>query len=322
MNQSLEKVSNNYPQIYLINKPAGISSFDVIRDFKKKFPKKTKHKLGHFGTLDPFANGLLIVGSFGATRLMNFAHELLPKTYTALGVVGEKKDTGDHTGVTLESSLCELDLDTFKDLFQKGLIQYSGKFKQVPPAFSATKHEGKKLYEYARAGKVIQKEAVERVLYESELLKVELPQVKVRFKVSTGTYIRTLFEQVLETFEQIGFLQELERSAIGNLSIEQAIDYEVFKESSVEELKGVMPFDFINFKKVSLADHRVKWFLNGASSYLNSVKEINSDESCLTSSEGEYCWVFDSSNVCLGLGELREKELWPFWPWTNLGPSK
>ncbi|MCP4914016.1 MAG: tRNA pseudouridine(55) synthase TruB [Oligoflexia bacterium] len=322
MNQSLEKDSNNLPQIYLINKPAGISSFDVIRDFKRKFTKKTKHKLGHFGTLDPFANGLLIVGSFGATKLMNFAHELLPKTYTALGVVGEKRDTGDHTGEILENLSCDLDLDRFKNHFKNGLNHFTGKFEQVPPAFSATKHEGKKLYEYARAGKVIQKDAVERFLYESELINVDLPQVEVRFKVSTGTYIRTLFEQVLETFDQVGYLQELERSGIGSLSLEQAIDYEVFKESTVEDLKGVMPFDFINFKRVTLADHRVKWFLNGASSYLNSVQELPSDESCLTSSEGDYCWVFDSSNSCLGLGELKKNELWPFWPWSNIRPSK
>tara|TARA_R110002072_G_scaffold64203_11_gene160022 strand:- start:5749 stop:6702 length:954 start_codon:yes stop_codon:yes gene_type:complete len=316
MSQSLEKVTKNTPKIYLINKPEGPSSFDIVRDFKKKFPRGTKHKLGHFGTLDPFASGLLLIGSFGATKLMNEVHDSMSKTYVATGIIGKKTDSGDHTGNIIDVSELDISTTLFLDNLKNDLSDFIGDFEQSPPAFSASKFNGKPLYEYARKGEMIAKDSVKRTLYSGEVISFNYPDIEIEFEVSSGTYIRTLFEQLLEKQRQLGYLRSLRRTKIGNWSLKDSIDYEDFTKLTLEEIPSLNTFDFIDYKKVSLEDHRVARFLNGCSSYLNSVSghgELNSED--LNLKELDKCWVFANDGACLGLGVIKEKELHPIWPW-------
>ena len=149
------------PIIINLYKPKDMSSQHVVRLFKRKFPKKTK--IGHFGTLDPFATGVLMIGVNGAQRLNEYIHECLPKTYIATGILGLETATGDLTEEPTQRDDSEYLRTVIKD-FSKEFIEthlrkkFLGVYMQAPHKYSAAKHEGKALHEWARAGVEIKKE--------------------------------------------------------------------------------------------------------------------------------------------------------------------
>jgi len=207
------------PMIFNVYKPKGMTSFEVVGHFKRHLPKGFG-KIGHFGTLDPFAEGVLLIGVGGASRLAQTLNDSLPKVYEATGLVGVKTDSGDHTGkvVANDSSLESKDFLKLSDMELDSIFSghFVGDYLQSPQAFSAAKHEGKPLYEYARQGVMIEKEAVARHIYKIEVQHFELPYLKFVCEVSSGTYIRVLFEDMMALFETYGSLQGLKRVAIGH----------------------------------------------------------------------------------------------------------
>lgn len=206
----------------LINKPYTWTSFDAIHYLKKYL----KLKMGHAGTLDPLATGLLICCTGPWTRRLT-EFQKLEKEYTGTIFLGARTPTFD-----LESepepagdigSLVPEDLESVRQ-------QYLGIIQQVPPAHSAIKKEGKRAYALARAGKEIKMEPREVEIKEFEFTRVELPEVDFRVQCSTGTYIRSLAHDLGNSLGVGGYLKSLIRTRIGEYSLDQALTPKEWRE--------------------------------------------------------------------------------------------
>ena len=207
--------------ILLVNKPKGISSFDVIRILRKKLGIR---KMGHAGTLDPLATGLMIIGVESGTKKLG-DYIKLDKTYVAEILFGRKTDTGDMEGAVLEQTeIYFVEDDYMKDLMNA----FSGEFELMPPKYSAIKKDGKPLYKYARSGEEV--EILPRIMkvYKSEFLGSEkVPEgfiARVSFDVASGVYIRSLVEKVGDLLGVPATLYNLKRTKIGDFDLKKAID--------------------------------------------------------------------------------------------------
>ena len=170
--------------ILLIDKPIGYSSNQVLQKVKKKLSLK---KVGHFGTLDPFADGLLILGIGKGTKLSNiFLNE--DKAYVAEIFLGEEKDTDDLEGDTTFKSSQTV---SYENVIS-ALKNFEGQIEQVPPTYSALKHNGKPLYDYAREGNPITKPARKVIIHELKVIEFKFPKLKLEINCSKGTYIRAI----------------------------------------------------------------------------------------------------------------------------------
>jgi len=215
------------PLIINVYKPKGIGSGDVVRHFKYNLPSGFG-KIGHLGTLDPFAEGVLLIAIAGASRLSNLIHDSFPKAYEAEGLLGKSFDTGDLTGTLLnedfeiESKLVGLDVEALSKVAKT----FEGEYLQVPPYYSATKHEGVALYKLARQGNFIKKQPVRRTVNSFEVLSVEGAKIRFRCEVSSGTYIRVLFEDFAKKLGTLGVLKNLRRTKIGPFSLNNCLEKE------------------------------------------------------------------------------------------------
>lgn len=230
----------SHAKIFALNKPVNKTTYDMIRFFKKEFKQEAYKKIGHFGTLDPFAQGLVLIGVNGACRLNDFAQQNHKKTYQAIGLFGKKTDTQDRTGKILEEDPQWLkkitifenkqDLESF---LQQNLL---GNIQQTPSAFSALKLNGIPLYKYARSGELIQKDARNVEIFSLKILEI-LPDyagLKFEVTVSSGTYIRSFFEQIAQLLGTIGYLDYLERIQIGNIHLDNLDSTIVFSSISLD----------------------------------------------------------------------------------------
>lgn len=199
----------------------------MIRVFKRSFGKKLG-KIGHFGTLDPFACGVLLIGVGGAARLNDYIHDLYPKTYLAVGKLGEETETGDFTAEVsqkddspyLEQTIAKLS----PEFIEKSLEEkFLGDYWQAPHKYSAAKFQGKKLLEWAKEGVDIKKEAKLRHVHSLEVVKYRFPYLSIRFSVSSGTYIRTLFSECANHLGTIGSLVSLLREEVGPHKAENSL---------------------------------------------------------------------------------------------------
>ena len=184
-NLMIENEVDKLDGIININKPSGITSFDVIRKLRKILKIK---KIGHTGTLDPLASGVLVVCTGKATRLVQDI-EKLEKEYVATFKLGVATDTYDIEGKVIDS--CE-NFSITTDMLKETLEKFKGDIKQVPPMYSAIKINGQKLYDLARRGEVIEREARDVSIYSLDLLEFDGVNAKISCKVSKGTYIRSL----------------------------------------------------------------------------------------------------------------------------------
>lgn len=199
----------------LIDKPAGWTSHDVVAFLRGKLKEK---KIGHAGTLDPFATGLLIVGvgRESTKRLDEFKN--MDKTYVTTMRLGSISDTDDKTGVVQHVSdtmPSEADID-------KALSSFEGEQDQIPPMYSAKKVGGRKLYELARKGQVIERQPSRITIYEIKKRAYAYPDVTIEVCCSTGTYIRTLCRDIGGKLAVGAYCAELRRTAIGTYRVEEA----------------------------------------------------------------------------------------------------
>lgn len=199
----------------LVDKPAGISSFGVIARLRKVTGVK---KIGHAGTLDPFATGLLIVAiGREATREID-KYIKLDKEYEAVMDLSKSTDTYDKDGkITFEYEK-ELEEEKLKET----LKDFTGEQKQIPPMFSAKKIKGKKLYELARKGKSVKRDPADIFIHKIKLLYYKWPQAFILVQVSSGTYIRALARDVGRVLGSGACLQKLKRTKIGDFSLTEA----------------------------------------------------------------------------------------------------
>src|SRR5512136_1413458 len=205
--------------IVVINKPAGLSSAGVVARVKRLLQAR---KVGHTGTLDPFARGVLVCCLNQATRLARFLVES-PKTYEGVLTLGVETDTQDATGrVTAERDGTGV---TEEDL-RRVLQRYEGDYHQAPPTYSALKHEGVPLYTLARRGRPVQKPAREVFIYHLRRRAAELPRVRFEVRCSAGTYIRTLCADIGRDLGCGGHLSELTRLESGGFTLNEALTLE------------------------------------------------------------------------------------------------
>lgn len=201
----------------LINKPSGPTSHDVIDQLRKITGLK---KIGHAGTLDPFASGVLVVGiGREATKKLGQLAKL-DKEYIATLRLGGESDTYDRTGKIAMNKVME---QPGPEKIKRALESFIGVQKQVPPMFSAKKINGKKLYQYARAGMVVARAAREINIYRLKLLSFAWPKFNASVSCSSGTYIRALAEDIGQSLGCGAYLEELERTAVGQYELKQAI---------------------------------------------------------------------------------------------------
>ena len=201
--------------IVLINKPIELTSRKVSNIVGKTFKEK---KVGHVGTLDPFASGLLIIAMGKSTKAVTFFDEAI-KEYEATIKLGVETDTLDRTGVVTKKE----EARTYsKEEIEEVLKSFLGKQKQIPPMTSAIHVNGKRLYELAHQGIEVEREARDIFIYELKLLSYEKDELRIYAKVSKGTYIRTLGSDIANKLGTIGHLTELVRTGVGPFNLQEA----------------------------------------------------------------------------------------------------
>ncbi|RJQ53124.1 MAG: tRNA pseudouridine(55) synthase TruB [Nitrospiraceae bacterium] len=224
--------------IIALNKPKDITSQDAVTKVKRILKVK---KAGHTGTLDPMATGLLLVCINRATRLASY-FSALDKEYKAVMKLGETTDTQDAYGKVI-SKTDRFEID--KGVLEEAIKSFKGRIRQMPPMFSALKHEGKPLYKLARKGIEVAREPREVIIHDIELLNIDLPLVTFRTRCSKGTYIRTLCDDMGKKLGVGAHLSCLERTAIGPFRIEESLAIEELGNIDMRgpDVKGAYTMD-------------------------------------------------------------------------------
>ena len=205
--------------IFLVIKPTGWSSFDIVKKIRIHFGVK---KVGHAGTLDPLASGLLIVGTGKKTKEISRYSEL-EKEYEGVMVLGASTASFDtETEITALKDYSNIKMSDIENAFQS----YIGNQLQKPPMYSAVKHQGKRLYRYAREGQAIISKDREVNIEELKILGYNLPEVSFKVTCSKGTYVRSLVNDIGEKLGCGAYLKTLTRTRIGQFSIREALTIE------------------------------------------------------------------------------------------------
>lgn len=213
--------SQQLQDIILIDKPAGLSSFGVVARVRRRLSMEAgkKVKVGHTGTLDPFATGLLILLTNKATKLSNQFLKL-DKWYEATICLGKTSTTGDPEGEITDHHV-EF-IPTFEEV-KTAVTKFVGKIMQTVPAFSAVKINGQRAYQLARRGEDVSMPTRQIEIYAIEILSYNYPELVIRTHVSSGTYIRTLGEDIGKTLGVGAYLTALRRTQVGDYQIENAV---------------------------------------------------------------------------------------------------
>lgn len=229
--------------VFLIDKPAGLTSFDVIARLRKILNEK---RIGHTGTLDPNATGLLMILVGQSTKLVPFL-SYQTKTYEATLKLGLKTKTGDIWGEVIETCpIPTLDESRITDV----LKSFLGETKQVPPMVSALSVNGKRLYEYARENQVVDRQARTIQIHSLEGKRIN-DTIEFTVQCSSGTYVRTLCEDIAAQLGSCGTMSSLRRTRIDSLGIEDAVNLESFK---IENVHWLNPVGLINYPEYVVED--------------------------------------------------------------------
>ena len=250
--------------ILVVKKEKNYTSHDIVAIVKKI----TKTKVGHTGTLDPMATGVLPLLLGEGTKLSKYLIEH-DKIYIATIKLGQKTDTQDAEGKVIEEKEVNTALLN-KENVRTILNNLKGRQVQTPPIYSAIKVNGKKLYEYARKKQEVEIPKREIEIYEMELIGINESEKTITFKVhcSKGTYIRSLCETISEKLETVGYMKELNRIKVGSFSENKAVTLEEIKENAkskefwTENMITIEEF-FKDKPKILLPEYKLKLFLNG-----------------------------------------------------------
>ena len=234
-----QALTMNYSGILVVDKPAGISSAKVVAIVKNALSAK---KVGHAGTLDPFATGVLVCCINKATKLAQFfLHG--KKKYIALVHLGIETDTQDLTGnITSKSNKVHFSENEIRSVFKR----FEGKIEQLPPVFSALKHKGVPLYKLARKGNPVQKPSRSVFISYIDILDINLPFVRFEVLCSSGTYVRTLCSNIGTSLGCGGHLKELRRTESSQFSIQDAV--------SVSKLEKLAKCGKLSQRLINMAD--------------------------------------------------------------------
>lgn len=276
--------------IIVINKEKGCTSHDIVYKVKKMF----NTKVGHTGTLDPNATGVLPILLGKGTKISKYLIEH-DKEYEVVLQLGVKTTTADEEGEIIEEK--EVLKESLEQLeIERILKSFIGKIKQMPPKYSAIKVNGRKLYEYARKGQKVEIKPREVEIYNIEITNIQKEKKQIEFKVSCskGTYIRTLCEDIAEKMRTVGYMKELKRTKVGDFNIEQAItlgqlqEKENIKIITIEEM-------FKDKEEIILEDSKIILLLNGVKMNIEKPKGIYR--------------IYNKQNKFIGLGIVQNKIL-------------
>jgi tRNA pseudouridine55 synthase len=218
---------HSYNGILLIDKPAGITSFDIIRRLRRQLGGTPK--IGHAGTLDPMATGLMIM-LFGSYTKRAIEFSKLDKTYIGEMTLGSVSSTGDREGeLSIVSKIIPSEQEIYS-VFKK----FEGEIVQIPSKYSAIKVGGIEAYKLARKGREVEIPSRKVTVHQLRVISYEYPKVNFEAEVSSGTYIRTLAEDIGSSLETGAYLSDLRRIKIGRFLIENSIDLAVISRDNIE----------------------------------------------------------------------------------------
>lgn len=269
--------------IIIIDKPKGYTSHDVVNVVRKNL-KTTK--VGHTGTLDPNATGVLPVLIGKATKISKYLIEH-DKTYIAELTLGKKSSTGDIEGEIIEEKEVP---NLSEEQIKNTLASFLGKQMQTPPIYSSIKINGKKAYEYARSGQTVEIPSREIEITEISLLSFEKDSIIFKVSCSKGTYIRVLCEDIAKKLGTVGLMQNLRRTRVDKFDIKDACLLENLDKAKIISIEEC----FKDFPSINLDDKQTMAFLNGVKIKENQENGIYS--------------VYNK-NKYLGLGIIENKSL-------------
>ncbi len=290
--------------ILIIDKPEGLTSHDVVARVRRALGTK---RVGHTGTLDPFATGVMVILVGKATRLAQFLDKD-KKEYVADVQFGFETDTGDRTGLRISDCgfrIEEIDSKLKGLAWEDALTKFRGEIIQTPPMYSAKKIEGKKLYELARQGIEVERKPINVVIHELELLPSEVrdPQSAIRIRVvcSAGTYIRTLAEDIGREIGIGAHLTNLRRTAAGQFDISRSMSLEDLKSSTPE----LLPIDLAvsHLTDIRLNEDRVEKTKSGLSTRVDDDRFASGEHVRMTSGDGDL--------IAIGIYDEDEKAIRP-----------
>lgn len=280
--------------IIILNKQKGCTSHDVVAKTKRLL----KEKVGHTGTLDPNATGVLPLLVGQGTKLSAYLIEH-DKEYTATLKLGEKRDTADSEGAIIEER--QIDYSSLqKENVEKVLQSFIGKQEQIPPMYSAIKMNGKKLYEYARKNEKIELEPRHIEIYKIDLIDIIKDTIIFKVQCSKGTYIRSLCEDIAKRLNTVGYMQELERSRVGKFDIKNSITIEEL-EQNIEDSEFInqhfitIENYFKDKESIKLNERKLSLFLNGVKLTHNLTDDMYK--------------IYDENNKFFGIGSVKNNLL-------------
>lgn len=278
-----------------LDKPEGMTSFFAASRLRRIFSMK---KIGHTGTLDPMATGVLPVALGGATRFIELI-ESHDKAYRATFLLGKTTDTLDITGKVLS----ENEVTAKKEDVEKALSFFKGEIKQLPPMYSAIKKDGVRLYDLARQGIEIEREERDVTIYSLELVEAdeEKNEYTIDVSCSSGTYIRSLISDIGEKLSSGAVMTALKRTSANGIDIDDCRsleELEALKEEGALEKAVVPVWEFIKYPRITVSDSQAKRFKNGGELFLERVKGL---------SENIFYNVFSPEGKFLGIGEKDEE---------------
>lgn len=241
-------------------KPIGITSHDAVNKMRKILNIR---KIGHTGTLDPNATGVLPLCIGKGTRISEYLLEV-PKEYIAELTLGMATDTQDIEGRVIKSSCKKVNED---DIY-KAFTKFKGQIEQVPPMYSALKYKGKKLYELAREGKEVERPSRKAYIYDLKISNI-FDNKKIIFyvKCSRGTYIRTLCDDIGKMLDTYGYMSYLIRTGVGDFKINNSVSIEYIEKTDEKKLKSIFfPIDegLSHLNSLTVEDKFYNKLINGA----------------------------------------------------------
>ena len=273
-----------------VRKEKGMTSFSVVARCRRIFGQK---KIGHTGTLDPDAEGVLVVCLGKGTKLVDMLSHGT-KTYEAVLMLGCVTDTQDTSGTVLR----EYEVDVSPDEAEAAVLSFEGPQMQVPPMYSALKVDGKKLVDLARRGIEVERKAREVNFSDIEILETDLPRIRFRVTCSKGAYIRTLCEDIGMKLGCGGCMESLLRTRTGRFEIGEALTLDEISEKVSEgDLSFVMPIDrfFDEYPKVQVPESLDADIRNGNRFELRGLSDIPNKKVRVYLSDGAFAGIYKKS---------------------------
>lgn len=282
-----------------IYKEAGFTSHDVVAKLRGIVKQK---KIGHTGTLDPDAVGVLPVCFGNATKLCDMLTDK-SKEYRACMLLGETSDTQDASGTILSRTQVNVSEEEVRD----AVMSFLGEYDQIPPMYSALKVNGKKLYELARQGVEIERKPRRVEIHHIKIEEINLPRVTFSVGCSKGTYIRTLCVDIGDRLGCGALMETLQRTRVGNFHIEQALKLsqieELVRENRLEEYVIAPDAVFEEYESLTVMPEFDKVLLNGNKLYFKQVRAVRK-----RFEDGEWTRVYASNGTFTGVYTYCEQE--------------